>query len=89
MIKIEDLKKVKLDDDDTLVFQLDHEIYFYSSVSIRESLHRFFRDVEQLFTNKFIVIPSSIKIGIIKESEINTVEEVESVLFNSDNLVGG
>lgn len=91
MIEIEDLKKVKLEEDDLLVFQINHDTFFTPPNYVRKHLKIFFKDLRKIFKNKFIVIPSTIKLGIIKESDFDNVSdikvnEVKPILFNSNNL---
>lgn len=87
MIEIEDLKKVKLDKDDILVFQLKDSHFHHRNM--REAL---VRHVRQIVKQDFLVLPESVKVGVIngnvtgKDLTIDNDTEVKPVLFDPDNL---
>ena len=92
MIEIEDLKKMNLDKNDILVFQMDHDVYFTPPTFIKKRMISFFRELRYSIKNKFIVIPSSIKMGVVSKDE--KIEEssdckeinLTEVLFDPNNL---
>ena len=96
MIEIEDLKKVKLEKDDILVFQLEDDKYFgIASQHVRKQISKFFEHFREHFNVNFIVIPSSMKLTVmnkediqkeIKREELKLTEE-NTDIFDPDNLV--
>ena len=84
MIEIGDLKRVKLEEDDLLVFQVDHKLFFTPNASVKH----FFKHLRKYFKNKIIMIPSSIKLGIIKDFDVDKLPDIEvkPILFDPNNL---
>jgi len=87
MIEIEDLKKVKLEEDDILVLQLKDSVFHHRN--IREGLTN---HVRRIIKQDFLVLPESVKVGVIngrvtvKNLTIDDSSDFKPILFDPDNL---
>ena len=89
MIEIEDLKKVKLEDGDILIFQLNDGMFHHKNYRI--GLYEYIRRI--IRNNDFLILPASVKInvvnGMVNIKDLELLEdssEEKSILFDPKDL---
>lgn len=90
MIEIEDLKKVKLEENDLLIFQISDSNFHKRSY--REWLSNYLRSV---IKQNFLFLPADVKVGVINGNIAvrnltidNSSDDIEikPIFFDPDNL---
>lgn len=82
-IDIEDIKKVNLNKDDILVFQIDNQLFFTPSKSQRELLTSFIKYLKDNISNKVIIIPNSMRMGVLSQKDLDVLQNNFKEIFSA------